>query len=310
MTLKVRTVLGDVDPAELGFILPHEHLITFPPMRVRSDSDYRLQDVEKAIEEVNLFKRAGGTALAEMTTHGYGRDVKALERISQETGVHIVSTTGFIMESLFPAEAFNYTEKQLVDVFVKDVQVGMDGTHIRAGFLKCGTSYDKMTKTEEKVIRAVAKAHHVTGATVTTHTMGGTMAFTQIEVLKSEGVDPSRVIIGHLDRNSLNIGYLLLLARTGVYLQLDNIGKTKYYPDSLRIDMIKQLIAAGFVKQILLADDNGRQSYFASYGGGPGLDYIPKTFVRMMRESGISDADIEQMTVLNPRAALAFEPKS
>jgi predicted metal-dependent phosphotriesterase family hydrolase len=309
MTRIIRTVLGDVDPGELGFILPHEHLITFPPMRVRSDSDYRLQDVDKAIEEVSFFKQAGGTALAEMTTHGYGRDVKALQRISQETGVHIVSTTGFIMESLFPVEAFNYTEEQLVDRFVEDVREGMDGTEVRAGFLKCGTSYDKMTRTEEKVIRAVAKAHHETGTTVTTHTMGGTMAFTQVEVLKSEGVDTGRVIIGHLDRNSLNIGYLLLLAKTGVYLELDNIGKTKYYPDSLRIDMMKQLIDAGFVKKLLLADDNGRQSYFRSYGGGPGLYYIPRTFVRMMREAGISDEDIHQMTFLNPRTALEFEPK-
>ena len=305
----IRTVLGDVDPEKLGFILPHEHLITFPPARVRSDPDYRLQDVDKAIEEVTFFKRAGGTALAEMTTHGYGRDLKALKRISEQTGVHIVSTTGFIMESLFPAEAFNYTKDQLVDLFVGDVREGMDGTAIKAGFLKCGTSHDVMTKTEEKVIRAVAKAHHVTGATVTTHTMGGTMAFTQVEVLTSEGVDPRRIIIGHLDRSSLNIGYLLFLARTGVYLELDNIGKTKYYPDSLRIDMIKQLIEAGFLKQILLADDNGRQSYFRSYGGGPGLDYIPKTFVPMMREAGVSEEDITQMTFVNPRTAMAFEPR-
>jgi predicted metal-dependent phosphotriesterase family hydrolase len=309
MSLVVRTVLGDIDPEELGFILPHEHLITFPPMRVRSDPDYRLQDVDKAIEEVKLFRRAGGTALAEMTTHGYGRDVKALQRISKESGVHIISTTGFIMESLFPSEAFNYTIAQLVDLFVKNVTESMDGTNARAGFIKCGTSHDKMTRTEEKVIRAAARAHHATNTTVTTHTMGGTMAFTQVEVLTSEGVDPRNIIIGHLDRNSLNIGYLLLLARKGVYLELDNVGKTKYYPDSLRIDMIKQLIEAGFVEQILLADDNGRQSYFASYGGGPGLDYIPKTFVPMMRDAGISEDDIKQMTFLNPRTALSFEPK-
>jgi len=303
-------VLGDIDPESLGFIAPHEHLITFPPMRVRSDPDYRLQDVDKAVEEVALFKQAGGTLLAEMTTEGYGRDVKALQRISKETGVHIVSTTGFIMESLFPPVAFNSTREQLVDLFVHDVCESMDGTDVKAGLIKCGTSYDRMSRTEEKVIRAAAKAHQVTGATISTHTMGGTMAFTQVEVFKSEGVDLSRVIIGHMDRNSLNIGYLKLLAKSGVYLELDNIGKTKYYPDSLRIDMIKQLIDLGFIKQILLADDNGRQSYFASYGGGPGLDYVPKVFVRMMREAGISDKDIKQLTVFNPRTALAFEPKA
>lgn len=242
-----------------------------------------------------------------MTGIGYGRDVKAIKYISEQTGLHIVSGSGFIMESLFPPEAFEYTEKQLVDLLVKEVTEGVGGTGIRTGMLKCGTSPNRMTQAEEKVMRAVAKAHLVTGATINTHTMGGTMALAQIEVLTSEGVDPSRIIIGHIDRQSLAIGYFKLLAGKGVYLGIDNIGKTKYYPDSLRIDILKELFALGYVKQVLLSDDNGRQSYFASYGGGPGLDYIPKVFVPMMREAGVSDEDIHQMTVINPRTTLSFD---
>jgi len=305
----IRTVKGDIDPQSTGFNLPHEHLITFPPMRTRTDIDYRLPSVEKAIEEVNYFKAAGGTILADLTTDGYGRDVKALKKISEETGVHVLSTTGFIMASLFPNIAYNSTESELVDLFTKDIKEGMDGTDIKAGWVKCGTSHDKMTRTEEKVIRAAAKTHHRTGVSVTTHTMGGTMAFTQINLLFSENVPLDRISIGHIDRNSLNIGYLKMIAKKGVFFAFDNIGKTKYYPDSVRIDMIKQLIADGFVKQILLADDNGRQSYFRSYGGGPGLDYIPIVFVSLMKKAGISDEDISQMTVINPRNFMSFEPK-
>jgi phosphotriesterase-related protein len=307
MAMKVRTVLGDVDPEELGFTLPHEHLINSPPVRTRPDPDYRIDDVDKAIQEVELYKKAGGTALAEMTGIGYGRDVEAIKYIAEQTGLHIVSGSGFIMESLFPTEAFEYTEKQLVDLLVKEITEGVGDTGIKTGMLKCGTSPNKMTETEEKVIRAAAKAHLEVGATINTHTMGGTMALSQIEILTSEGVDPSRIIIGHIDRSSLAIGYFKLLASKGVYLGVDNIGKTKYYPDSLRIDIIKELIDQGYVKQILLADDNGRQSYFISYGGGPGLEYIPKVFVPLMSEAGISDEDIHQMTVLNPRAVLSFD---
>ena len=307
MTLKVRTVLGDISPEELGFTLPHEHLINSPPVSARPDPDYRIDDVDKAIEEVRIYQRAGGSALAEMTGIGYGRDVEAIKYISEQTGLHIVSGSGFIMESLFPLEAFEYTEGQLADLLVKEVTEGVGDTGIRTGMLKCGTSPGRMTPTEEKVMRAVAKAHLVTGATINTHTMGGTMALSQIEVLTSEGVDPSRIIIGHVDRQSLAFGYFKLLLGKGVYLGIDNIGKTKYYPDNLRIEILKELFALGYVKQILLSDDNGRQSYFASYGGGPGLDYIPRVFVPMLREAGVSDEDIYQMTVLNPRTTLSFD---
>lgn len=305
----IRTVLGDINPESTKFNLPHEHLITFPPMRTRSDIDYRLQSVEKVIEEVNNYKKAGGTILADLTTDGYGRDVKALRKISKETGVHVVATTGYIMQSLFPNNAFNSTLDELVVLFSADITQGMDGTDIKAGWVKCGTSNDKMYPTEEKVMRAAARTHHKTGVSVTTHTIGGTMAFTQIDVLFSEDVPPDRISIGHIDRHSLNIGYLKMIAKKGVYLAFDQIGKTKYAPDSLRIDMIKQLIEDGHVKQILLADDNGRQSYYRSYGGGPGMDYIPLKFVPLMKKAGISDKDIDQMTVINPRNFMSFEPR-
>lgn len=305
----IRTVLGDINPESTKFNLPHEHLITFPPMRTRSDIDYRLQSVEKVIEEVNNYKKAGGTILVDLTTDGYGRNVKALRKISKETGVHVVATTGYIMQSLFPNNAFNSTLDELVVLFSADITQGMDGTDIKAGWVKCGTSNDKMYPTEEKVMRAAARTHHQTGVSVTTHTMGGTMAFTQIDVLFSEDVPPDRISIGHIDRHSLNIGYLKMIAKKGVYLAFDQIGKTKYAPDSLRIDMIKQLIEDGHVKQILLADDNGRQSYYRSYGGGPGMDYIPLKFVPLMKKAGISDKDIDQMTVINPRNFMSFEPR-
>lgn len=304
----IRTVCGDIDPGSTGFALPHEHLLTFPPMSVRPDIDFRLPSIEKAIEEVNMFKSAGGTIIGELTVDGYGRNVEGLKKISEITGVHIVATTGFIMEKLFPPIAFNSTLETLVELFVNDITKGMDGTNIKAGWIKCGTSDEKMTSCEEKVIRAAARAHHKTGASITTHTTNGSMAFDQVNVLFSEDVPPERINIGHVDRRSLNIGFLQMLAKTGVFLEFDNLGKDKYYPDSLRIEMIKQLIEDGHSEQILLSDDNGRQSYFKSYGGGRGLEYIPKGFVKLMHEMGVKEEDIHKMTVINPRKLMAFKP--
>ena len=305
----IRTVCGDIEPESTGFGLPHEHLLTFPPVRVRPDIDFRLPSVEMAIEEVKMFKQAGGSIIGELTTDGYGRNVRGLREISEKTGVHILSTSGYIMEKLFPNKTFNSNLDELAELFVNDVTVGMDGTDIKAGWVKCGTSDEKMTRAEEKVIRAAARTHHKTGVSVTTHTTNGSMAFNQVNVLFSEQVPPERICIGHVDRRSLCIGFLQKLAKTGVFVEFDNVGKFKYYPDSLRVEMIKQLIADGHVKQILISDDNGRQSYFKSYGGGRGLEYIPTHFAALMREMGIIDEDIHQMTILNPRKLMAFEPR-
>jgi len=305
----IRTVRGDIEPESTGFGLPHEHLLTFPPVRVRPDIDFRLPSVEKAIEEVNMFKKAGGSIIGELTTDGYGRNVRGLREISEKTDVHILSTSGYIMESLFPNKTFNSTLDQLVELFVNDVTIGMDGTDIKAGWVKCGTSDEKMTGTEAKVIRAAARTHHKTGVSITTHTTNGSMAFNQVYLLLSEDVPPERICIGHVDRRSLCIGFLQKLAKTGVFVEFDNVGKFKYYPDSLRVEMIKQLIEEGHVKQILISDDNGRQSYFKSYGGGRGLEYIPTKFVDLMRRMGINDEDIFQMTVKNPRKLMAFKPR-
>lgn len=304
MAVKVRTVTGDIGCDQLGITLPHEHLITFPPMEARTDPDYRLDSIDNAIEEVKMFKAAGGNAIAELTGGGYGRDLHALKTIALDTGVNIIGTAGYIMENLFPPEVYNLTPYQLTELLISEIVEGVDG--IKAGLLKCGTSHDRMSPAEEKVIRAVSRAHHETGAPISTHTTDGTMAFAQIEVFKQEKVDLDRIVIGHLDRRSLNYGYILMIARTGVFVQLDNIGKTKYYPDSLRVDVIKQLIEAGYGKQILLSDDNGRKSYFKSYGGGPGLDYILTGFVPMMKQTGIKQEDIDALLVDNPKACLAF----
>ncbi len=300
----IRTVTGDIMPDELGITLPHEHLITFPPVRTRSDSDYRLDSIEKAIEEVKMYKKAGGNALGELTGGGYGRDLQALKKISEATGVKIIGTAGYIMENLFPDEVYNLTAGELADLLVSEICDGVEG--VKTGILKCGTSHDKMTKAEEKVMRAVCRAHHETGVPISTHTTDGTMAFAQIDLFKEEKVDLSRVTIGHLDRRSLGFDYIKMIAGTGVYVELDNIGKTKYYSDDLRIEVIKRLIDEGYVKHILLSDDNGRKSYFKSYGGGPGLENILTDFVPRMKAAGIKEKDINTMLIDNPKTFLAF----
>lgn len=306
MAKRVRTVLGDIPPEELGLTLPHEHLFTFPPVEVSPDLDLRLDSYENALQEVESFKAVGGGAIAEVSTPGYGRDVRSIKKISQATGVHIICATGFIKESYFPREFFNLTEAELTEKFICDVEEGIEDTGIRAGVIKIGASQNKFSEAEKKAARAACKAHLETGAPITTHTTGGTMVLNIIELLESEGVNLNNVVIGHLDNNTLYLGYILMIAQTGVYVQLDNIGKVKYYPDELRVEIVKQLIEEGYGARILLSGDQGRRSYLKSYGGGPGFEHLQKGFIPLMRKKGIAEDSIRQITVENPSNIFAF----
>jgi phosphotriesterase-related protein len=129
------------------------------------------------------------------------------------------------------------------------------------------------------------------------------MGFEQIEYLDDHGVEPHRVCLSHLDRNP-DLWEHKRIAQTGAYLGYDCPGKAKYGPDEWRIDLLKRLIDAGFGQQILLGNDLGRPSYWRSYGGGPGLDFVLTKFVPRLLSQGIDQHIIDDMLINNPRRFL------
>jgi phosphotriesterase-related protein len=303
----IRTVLGDIPPSELGPCYPHEHLLGKPPHK-NVESDLLLDNLQVTIHELNCFHEAGGKSIVDMTPSDYNRNVKGLQRVSKASGVHIIATTGMIKEATCTRFVDGRTVKYLADEFIADIKEGIDGTKIRAGVIKAGSSQGKITPNEEKVFQAAAIAHLATGALISTHTEGGTMGLEQIELLRSQHVDPHRVVIGHIDR-LLDWEYHLNIARTGAYLGFDQISKEKYAPDSQRIQFILNLVAAGFGKQILFSGDFAKRSYWPSYqtGGGPGLTYILWRFLPWLRFAGLSEEAIKDIMVYNPATALSFE---
>jgi 5-phospho-D-xylono-1,4-lactonase len=148
---------------------------------------------------------------------------------------------------------------------IADIHQGMDGTSIKAGLIKAGSSKNKISTEEEKVFRAATITHQATGVSVSTHTEAGTMGLEQVALLKAGGIPSERILIGHCDRN-LDWDYHLALAQTGVTLGFDQIGKEKYYPDLDCVNFIRRLIDAGYVGQIALSGDLARQPYFPEYG--------------------------------------------
>ena len=302
----IRTVCGDISPLDLGVCYPHEHVLCAPPSDV-TDRDLEMDSEAAALQELTWFKQAGGRALVDMTPADYGRNAPGMKRVSEATGVHIVATTGLHKDKFSARIVKDKSVDGLADRFTRDVMEGVDGTDIKAGVIKAASSLNTITANEEKVFRAAARAHHLTGAAISTHTEVGTMGLEQIQLLISEGVEPERIMIGHVDRK-LEWGYHLTLWKTGVTLSYDQISKEKYAPDSQRVEFILRAVKEGFGKQIVLGGDLARKSYWPSYGtgGGPGLTYILWRFIPWLRSEGLSEGAIQDLLVHNPARVLAM----
>jgi phosphotriesterase-related protein len=301
---KIRTVLGDIEPAALGVAYMHEHVITHPPASV-TDRDLAMESIAAATRELSHFHLAGGRALVEMTPRDYGRDPLALREISAATGVHIICTTGWLKDKFCRPWVEDRTVDDLADEMIREILEGIDDTGVRAGVIKAASSLNTITPAEEKVFRAAARAHLATGALITTHTEMGTMALEQIELLRSDGVAPERILVGHLDHKP-ELGYWRAVAQTGANLGIDQIGKEKYFPDSQRIELILAMAAEGYAAQLCLAGDLARASYWPAYGGwsGPGLTYILWRFLPWLRERGLDSRQIDAMITETPARLL------
>jgi predicted metal-dependent phosphotriesterase family hydrolase len=314
----VRTVRGDIAPTDLGVTAMHEHLrcdqrLCRSAERFPSNANLMvLTDADLVVDAVNEFCAAGGRALAEMTVMGWGRDVAALSEISARTGLHVVATSGFYVEDCLPDFAHSASVEELTEFLLKELTEGADGTAIRTGILKSGVGRPVIEGVELRCAQAVARAQLATGVAITTHTSGssrfeirgGNLGLLHLEVFEAEGVDPSRVIIGHTDENA-DIRQLIALARRGVYVQFDVIGKLHWLLDDTRVELLAKLADAGHLDRLLLGTDRNRVSELR-VSGGPGYDHLLRNFVPKLREAGFDDAMVHQILVANPARILAF----
>ena len=293
----VQTVLGPVPAGDLGLTLSHEHLLCHPPGAGDGDPDLVLDDRDAAIAELGAFKAAGGMTVVEVTPVDYGRDLDGLVELSRRSGVHIVAATGLHKDQFSAPYTSRFDEDQLADTFMQDLHVGVNG--VRAGVIKLGSSQDQITSGERKAFTAAALAQRATGAPITTHTEAGRLALEQLELLIGAGADPERIIIGHLDR-LLDTGYHEAVLRTGAYVSYDQVGKPKYATDEQRAEALAALVARGHGAKLLISGDLGRKSYWSVYGGKPGFDYIPKTFLSMLCAAGLTTGQAEALVADNP----------
>ncbi len=272
-----------------------------------------LRDVDLVVRELREFTVAGGRAIAEMTVKGWGRDVAVLQEISRRAGVHVIATAGFYVEDCLPDFARDADVGVLTEFLVQELTEGADGTGIRPGLLKSGVGRPVIEGVERTCAIAVARAQTATGVAITTHTSGssrleirgGNLGMHHLDLFEAEGVDPARVIIGHTDENA-DIRQLTELCERGAMIQFDVIGKTHWLLDETRVELLTKLADKGYGDRLLLASDRNRVSEL-HVSGGPGYDYVLRSFVPRLRQAGFDESLIHKILVENPSRILAVE---
>jgi phosphotriesterase-related protein len=298
------TVLGPVAPAALGRTLMHEHLLC-DFYRVTGLLNQLLNDESLAVSELDLLVQAGGTALVECTTIDLGRDAEALRRIARQSEVHIVAGTGWYRETFYPPQIDRLTVSDLANLMVRELTEGIAETDIRAGIIgEIGVNLDYATAQEERVLRAAARAQRRTGAPLSTHASMYPVGLVQLDILREEGVDPSRVIIGHCD-TYLDLAYHRQILETGAYVAFDTIGREHMNPDIRRAEFVVHLLREGWGERLLLASDRCHRSDLTAFGG-VGYAHVFTTFFARLRELGVSQGELDLMTIENPQRVLAW----
>ncbi len=301
------TVLGPIRPEEAGVTLTHEHVIAKPPRYIDEtpDPDLILDDPHAALAELEDLYAAGGRTVVDATTASYGRDIRTLHWVAARAPVHLVAVTGYHKEAHSGRHLAGKSAYEIAAVCVTEISAGIDGTQIRAGAIKAGTSFNQITPLEEVALRGAARAQRATGAVVLTHCDRGTMAREQLAILADEGVDPSRVILCHQDYR-LDEEHLTGLLDIGAWVSFDQVSKDKYAPDADRAAMIARLVQAGFGNRLLISGDLARRSYLRAYGGAPGLVFLVESFPLLLMEAGLTAPDVRRLLVDNPADAFAI----
>jgi phosphotriesterase-related protein len=308
----IQTVLGPIDPADLGFTLPHEHTqIALWHVPDRWDYWQLTRDEPLILEELAAYREAGGGGLVDLTLPGVGRDPAWLAGIARSSGLDIVMGCGWYRGAYYPPEARidRRSVDDLADELVREATEGVGDTGIRPGIIgEIGTDKPWVSALEERVHRAAARAARRTGLAITTHGVLSPVGLDQLRIIEDEGADPNRVVIGHADSFPRLDHYLAIVER-GASLEFDFLGMSFTPSERLGegrvVELLRDLLGRGHVERILLSQDVCHDSQLSRYGGN-GYTYLARTFLPRLREAGVGEAEIDTMTVANPRRMLAI----
>lgn len=311
-----QTVLGPIDPAELGFTLPHEHTaIALWHVPDRWDYWELTADEPVITAELARYRDLGGRTLVDVTPAGVGRDAAWLVRLARATGLNLVLSAGWYRDAYYPPtlDVDRRSVDSLAEELVAEIEGGLavagQAERVRPGIIgEIGTDKPWLTAREERVHRAVARAARRTGLGITTHAVMSPVGLAQLDVFEAEGVDPGRVVIGHADSYPIPEHWLEIVRR-GASLELDFLGMSftpmERHGEPRIIDLLLDLLSRGHGDRVLLSQDVCHNQQLRHYEGN-GYTYLQETFLPRLRARGVRDAEIEQLTVANPRRILTI----
>jgi phosphotriesterase-related protein len=310
----VPTATGEVRSDELGMTLMHEHIfILAPEVEQNYPGSWQEQErIEAAVRELRAAKSKGIDSLVDLTVLGLGRDIPLIQRVAEQVDLNIVVATGAYVTTALPLP-FVFQDptgpvggrEVLIELFEHDIYEGIAGTGVRAGVLKCASDVAGFTHDVERVLRAVAQVHLATNLPIFTHTDAATKGGRdQQQLFREEGVDLSRVIIGHCGDTD-DLDYLRELLEAGSHLGMDRFGLYNLLDFDARLSVVAQLCAEGYAGRLILSHD---ASCYLRWGDSlrnlaPKWHYshIVEEVLPGLRRIGVSDDQIEEMMVMNPR---------
>jgi len=317
MTASVRTVLGDVNPSDLGITYIHEHLIIDSPLIADRWPHILLTSVEDAVRELEPCSAVGVGAIVDAMPAASGRGPIRLAEISRLSGVHVVACTGLHTSKYYEGQRWTSEEppEVLAELFIADVLEGIDrydymGPVVRrtphcAGILKVAVLEDAPTERDVRVFEAAARAHNTTGVPILTHCEGGRGAMAQIELLDGLGVPLDRVVISHTDKVN-DLSYHRDLLAAGVYLEYDQASRQGEGSVDHTARIVAAMVGEGHSDRLMLSSDAARRSMWAVHGA-LGLVWLATRFVEILNDLGVDAEAIEKMMKTNPARFLAFE---
>jgi phosphotriesterase-related protein len=312
----VHTVRGFIDSSTLGTTLMHEHIFVLSTEIMQNfpepwgDEERR---VEEAIRRLNELKAKGVDSIVDLTVIGLGRYIPRVQRVAAKTALNIVVATGvytynnvpFYFHFQGPGTTLGGPEL-MVDMFVRDIEEGIADTGVKAGILKCATDEPGVTPGVERILRAVAQAHRQTGVPISTHTHAHTeRGLEQQQIFIEEGVDLSRVVIGH-SGDTTDIGYLEKLIGNGSYIGMDRFGIDALCPFEDRVNTVARMCERGHADKMVLSHDaacfNDWLPEAALQVVTPNWHYlhIHNDVIPALKQRGVTDEQIRMMLVDNP----------
>jgi len=296
----------------------HEHMVLAYP---GWDADGLCQQIEfnhlakTCADALGEVKKYGVKTVVDATPNDLWRNVELSKAVAEKTGLNIICATGMYFEAegmptylKFRSQVMDI-QTELYETFMREITIGVGNSSARAGVIKVATGHGCITPYEEKLLKAAAKAHKETGVPIFTHTQQGTMGPEQAALLTGEGVDPKKIVIGHMCGNA-DLQYQMAVLDKGVNVGFDRWGLDFLFPDNLRRATLLGLLGLGFADRIVLSQDcNGQilgrpfvmpdfvQPLIANWS----YTHISKDIIPLLKRAGITDEQVNIMLIENPR---------